>query len=205
MATSAAKLELILKTVCSENDLLLKNVLKQLNEKDLLPGKMKTKDSKDSSIFASKKAEEFATLAKLNPTGEGSGKFGKFTLSDIKKIVEQPSDAKLLVSPTALKFANEQGLIISDITGTGQNGRILLKDVEATVKAVKAESDESDDEEINISPRALDAATIAKIDQAKLKTVKGTGKGGRIILQNVKDLIKSDSEASNSDTDCDTE
>jgi pyruvate/2-oxoglutarate dehydrogenase complex dihydrolipoamide acyltransferase (E2) component len=202
MATSAAKLELILKTVCSENNLLLKNVLNQLNEKDLLPGKMKTKESKDSSIFASKKAEEYATLAKLNPTGEGSGKFGKFTLSDIKKIVEQPSDDKLLVSPTALKFANEQGLIISDITGTGQNGRILLKDVEATVKA---ETDESDDEEINISPRALETAKEAKIDQAKLKTVKGTGKGGRIILQNVKDLIKSESEASSSDSDSDTE
>ena len=149
MATSSAKLSQLIDCLCTEYELDKKHVLKQLSEKDLLPAKLLEKPKKSVSLFASKIAEEMATQSNVVvEEGKGTGKDNKFTLIDIKKLIQQPSKKKLLVSPTALNFANEHGINVTNIVGSGKDGRIILKDVEKIV-----ETTADDDEELDISTK----------------------------------------------------
>jgi pyruvate/2-oxoglutarate dehydrogenase complex dihydrolipoamide acyltransferase (E2) component len=182
MATSAQTLQQIITTICDTYNLSEKEILSALAEKELLPKKLIPKDSKGASKFASKQAEELATKSKIIPEGEGSGKDGKFTLIDIKKLMEKPTKEKFMISPTADTFAKENGINISDVEGSGKDGRILLKDVEALIKVEKEES-------INISDSALVEAKKAKIDDEDLKHLHGSGKDGRVLLKDVKKYI----------------
>ena len=195
MATSAQTLSQIIDTVCKIHKLDEKEVLNLLAEKELLPKKLIPKDSKGASKFASKQAEELASKSNIIPDGEGSGKDGKFTLTDIKKLMEKPTKEKSIISPTALAFANENGINVADITGTGKDGRILLKDVEALIA-----EDEEPKDEVEISASALNEANKAKIEEEDLKTIPGTGKDGRILLKDVKKYI-SESDKSGSDSE----
>jgi pyruvate/2-oxoglutarate dehydrogenase complex dihydrolipoamide acyltransferase (E2) component len=195
MATSAQTLSQIINTVCKIHELDEKEVLNLLAENELLPKKLIPKDSKGASKFASKQAEELASKSNIIPEGEGSGKDGKFTLTDIKKLMEKPTKEKLLISPTAITFANENGINIADVTGTGKDGRILLKDVEALIA-----KEEEPKDKIEISPSAINEANKAKIDEDVLKTIPGTGKDGRILLKDVKKYL-SESDKSGSDSD----
>tara|TARA_B100000035_G_scaffold315290_1_gene334976 strand:+ start:71 stop:583 length:513 start_codon:yes stop_codon:yes gene_type:complete len=167
-----------------------------LAEKELLPKKLIPKDSKGASKFASKQAEELATKSNIIPDGEGSGKDGKFTLTDIKKLMEKPTKEKLLISPTALTFANDNGINIAEVTGTGKDGRILLKDVEALVTA----NDDEEEDDVNITDSAHIEAKKANIDDEELKTIVGSGKDGRVLLKDVKKYI-SESDKSGSDSE----
>lgn len=183
MATSAQTLQQIITTICDTHNLSENEILSALAEKELLPKKLIPKDSKGASKFASKQAEELATKSKIIPEGEGTGKDGKFTLTDIKKLMEKPTKEKFMISPTALTFANENGINISDVKGSGKDGRILLKDVEALIKV------EEEEESINISDSALVEAKKAKIDDEDLKHLHGSGKDGRVLLKDVKKYI----------------
>lgn len=197
MATSAQTLQQIIDTVCKIHKLDEKEVLSMLAEKELLPKKLIPKDSKGASKFASKQAEELATKSNIIPEGEGSGKDGKFTLTDIKKLMEKPTKEKLLISPTALAFANDNGINIADVTGTGKDGRILLKDVEALIAK---EEGGDDNDEVKISDSAHNEAKKAKIGDEELKTIVGSGKDGRVLLKDVKKYI-SESDKSGSDSE----
>ena len=132
MATSANTLSTIISTLCYEYDLDEKQVLKHLTTKDLLPAKLiKKNEPKNEPMFSSKKAEELATHANIVfEFGNGSGKNGKHTLSDVKKAIETPTTKKFLISPTALNYANDKGIVVTEIKGSGKDGRILLKDLE---------------------------------------------------------------------------
>lgn len=196
MATSAQTLQQILDNVCKIHKLDEKEVLSMLAEKELLPKKLIPKDSKGASKFASKQAEELATKSNIIPDGEGSGKDGKFTLTDIKKLMEKPTKEKLLISPTALAFANDNGINIAEVTGTGKDGRILLKDVEALVTA----NDDEEKDDVNITDSAHIEAKKAKLGDEELKTIVGSGKDGRVLLKDVKKYI-SESDKSGSDSD----
>ena len=147
MATSAKTLSQIIDTLCDEYELDKKQVLKQLSTKDLLPAKLaKTPEKKDISIFASKQAEEIATQANLVlDEGKGSGKDGKYTVGDVKKALEAPLVQKLLISPSALNFANENNISVANITGTGKDSRILLSDVKKYISE-KTESEKNESE-----------------------------------------------------------
>ncbi len=196
MATSAQTLQQILDNVCKIHKLDENEVYKMLAEKELLPKKLIPKDSKGASKFASKQAEELATKSNIIPDGEGSGKDGKFTLTDIKKLMEKPTKEKLLISPTALTFANDNGINIAEVTGTGKDGRILLKDVEALVTA----NDDEEEDDVNITDSAHIEAKKANIDDEELKTIVGSGKDGRVLLKDVKKYI-SESDKSGSDSE----
>ena len=145
MATSSAKLSEIINCLCKEYELDEKQVLKKLSTQDLLPAKLLNKPNKSVSLFASKIAEEMATQSNIVvEEGKGTGKDNKFTLTDIKKLIQQPSKKKLLVSPTALNYANEHGINVTNIVGTGKDGRIILKDVENIVETTADDDDELD-------------------------------------------------------------
>ena len=142
MATSATTLTQIINTICDEYELDRQQILKQLSTKDLLPAKLLLKSKpKNVPFYASKQAEELATHASLVVEfGKGSGKDGKHTLTDIKQALEVPTTKKINISPTALNYANENGINVSNYTGTGKDGRIVLKDLQ------KSESTKSDTE-----------------------------------------------------------
>ena len=182
MATSAAQLATLLDAITKEYKLDSEEVLGFLADKELLPKKLLPKSVKAVNLFASKKAEEVALEYHFKPDGAtGSGKDGKWTVKDVEKAVQKPVATKVLVSPTALVLANEHKLDITTLKGTGQNGRILVKDVEAQLAA---ESDEED--ELNISPRAQQEADKKGISKSQLANIHGSGKEGRILLDDVK-------------------
>lgn len=194
MATSAESLAKIIDLLSNKFKFDNDKALAFLAKEEVLPKKLIPKSSSTDSIFASKKAEELATQHGITPQGEGSGKDKKFTLTDIKKLMEKPAKTKFLVSPSALNLANEKGLSLHGKKGSGSDGRILLKDVEKWL----AEDSDDDDDEIDISPRARQEATENNISDDELKSITGSGSEGRILLSDVKKYI-SESDKSGDD------
>ena len=194
MATSAQTLATIIEMLSKKYKFDSANAIALLAKEELLPKKMIPKQSKDESPWASKKAEELAATHGIIAEGSGSGKNGKWTLSDVEKAMAKPAKTKLLVSPNALNLANEKGISLVGKKGSGKDGRILLKDVEAWL------DEEGDEEELNISPRALQEAHDAGIKDEDLATLHGSGKDGRILLEDVKKYV-SESEKSDDDED----
>jgi pyruvate/2-oxoglutarate dehydrogenase complex dihydrolipoamide acyltransferase (E2) component len=192
MATSAESLAKIIDLLSNKFKFDNDKALAFLAKEEVLPKKLIPKSSTTDSIFASKKAEELATQHGITPQGEGSGKDKKFTLTDIKKLMEKPAKTKFLVSPSALNLANEKGLSLHGKKGSGTDGRILLKDVEKWL----AEDSDDDEDEIDISPRARQEATENNISDDELKSITGSGSEGRILLSDVKKHI---SESDKSD------
>lgn len=192
MATSAQTLTQIIEVLAKKYKFGEREAILLLAKEELLPKKMIPKDTKDDTPWASKKAEELASTHGIIAEGPGSGKNGKWTLADVEKAMEKPSKSKMLVSPNALNLANEKGLSLVGKTGSGKDGRILLKDVESWL------DDDEDEEELNISPRALQEAHDAGISDEDLSTLHGSGKEGRILLEDIKKYV-TESEKSDED------
>lgn len=190
MATSAQTLATIIDVLAKKYKFDTDKAIALLAKEELLPKKMMPKENKDDSPWASKKAEELASVHGIVAEGPGSGKNGKWTLSDVEKAMAKPAKTKLLVSPNALNLANEKGISLVGKKGSGKDGRILLKDVESWI-----DDEDDDEEEINISPRALQEANEAGIKDEELSTIHGSGKDGRIVLEDIKKFI-SESEKS---------
>lgn len=104
------------------------------------------------------------------------------------------SGDRVVASPLAKKRAEELGLDISAIAGTGPGGRITAGDVEAAASggapaAKKASAEPSKPAwtpaagVIAATPTARAAAKKAKID---LATIQGTGEFGRVTIDDVK-------------------
>lgn len=197
MATSAESLAKIIDLLSNKFKFDNDNALAFLAQEKVLPKKLIPVSSTTDSIFASKKAEELATQHGITPQGEGSGKDKKFTLTDIKKLMEKPAKTKFLVSPSALNLANEKGLSLHGKKGSGTDGRILLKDVEKWL----AEDSDDDEDEIDISPRARQEATENNISDDELKSITGSGSEGRILLSDVKKYISESDKSDKSDDD----
>lgn len=192
MATSAQTLLTIIDVLSKKYKFDSDEAIALLAKEELLPKKMIPKENKDESPWASKKAEELASTHGIVAEGPGSGKNGKWTLADVEKAMAKPAKNKMLVSPNALNLANEKGLSLVDKKGSGKDGRILLKDVEAWL------DNEDDEEDLNISPRALQEAHDAGIKDEDLATLHGSGKDGRILLEDIKKYI-TESEKSDDD------
>ena len=195
MATSAQTLSTIIDVLSKKYKFDCDKAIALLAKEELLPKKMLPKESKDDSPWASKKAEELASTHGIVAEGPGSGKNGKWTLSDVEKAMAKPAKNKMLVSPNALNLANDKGLSLVGKVGSGKDGRILLKDVEAWV------DDEDDEEDLNISPRALQEAHDAGIKDEDLATLHGSGKDGRILLEDIKKYITESDKSDDEDED----
>jgi len=196
MATSAQTLTTILVTLSEKYGFDNSAAIDHLAARELLPKKLLPKVSKQVTGFASKKAEEVASEHGVVPDGPGSGKDGKWTLKDVQSKLVSPTATKLLVSPNALSLANEHKLDLAGRKGTGKDGRILVKDVEGWLAA---EGD--DEEELDISPRALQEATDNSVSKTDLAAIHGSGKDGRILLSDVKKYISDSAESDDSDNE----
>lgn len=195
MATSAATLATIIGELSKKYKFDEDKAILFLAKQELLPKKMLPKDDKSDSPWASKKALELAEQHGIEAKGDGSGKNGKWTLADVEKAMEKPSKDKLLVSPNALNLANENKLSLVGRKGSGKDGRILLKDVEAWI----AKEDDDDEEDLNISPRALLEANELGISDDELANLHGSGKDGRILLEDVKKYHSSSDKSDDED------
>lgn len=90
----------------------------------------------------------------------------------------------LFSSPSARRLAREKNLELTEITGSGPNGRIVKKDVEAYLKFAKSER--------KVTPVAK---KIAEETGSSLGLIDGSGYGGRIMK---KDVISSISQVKSS-------
>lgn len=194
MATSAATLATIIGELSHKYKFDEDKAILFLATQELLPKKMLPKDDKSDSIWASKKAQELAEQHGIAAMGDGSGKNGKWTIADVEKAMEKPSKDKLLVSPNALNLANENKLSLLGRKGSGKDGRILLKDVEAWIA-----KEDDDEEDLNISPRALLEANELGISDDELANLHGSGKDGRILLEDVKKYHSSTDKSDDDD------
>ena len=147
MATSAQTLSTILDTLSQEFHFDKTEAFQLLASESLLPKKLMPSPAapaKKASPWGSKKAEELAAEHGIIPTGAGSGKDGKWILSDVKKLLETPVKEKPNASPHAVKLALEHNIDLKKVEGSGKDGKILLKDVEKLIE--ESDDDEESDE-----------------------------------------------------------
>lgn len=201
MATSAQSLSTIISTLSKKYKFDEDKALKHLASMDLLPKKMlKEKDDKkdkEESPWASKKAKELAEAHNIVPNGLGTAKNGKWKLEDVEKLLNKPVKEKISISPNAQNLADENDLDIKGRTGSGHNGRIVLKDVERWIE-------ERDGPALDISDRALQEAKKEGISDDELSSIHGSGENGRIILKDIQ-KYKSDSDKDSHKSDSDSD
>ena len=190
MTTSANKLSDIISFLSDKYDFDKDTAINYLASKELLPKKLLPKQLSGVSPWASKKAQELAELHNIVPDGDGSGKLNKWTLSDVQKAMTKPTKTKLLISPNALNLANQHNLNITDKVGSGKDGRICIKDVEKWI----SNDDDEEKSDLNISPHALNEAHNKNITNEQLSTIHGTGKNGRIILEDIHKFLSDDDD-----------
>jgi len=88
------------------------------------------------------------------------------------------SSGRLLSSPAARRLANELGVDITELTGTGPGGRIVEADVQQAAVAPAATN-------TKVAPSSPMARKLARELGIDLATVTGTGPGGRITREDV--------------------
>ena len=201
MATSAANLAIIIDELSTKFKFDKNKAFTYLANQERLPKKLLPKQNKDESIWASNKALKLAEEHGIKPEGPGSGRNGRWTMVDVKKAIEKPNNNKLLVSPNAMNLANERGISLVGKTGSGVDGRILLKDVEALI----AKNIEEHKDELNISSRALQEAHTYEITDEQLRHINGSGREGRILLADIIKFHKSCDDDDDDDDDDDNQ
>ncbi len=95
-------------------------------------------------------------------------------------VVAPVAAARLVISPRAKALAKDACINPAHITGTGANGRIVEKDVQAYLTA-------SGYETLHISPAAKRLAAAKEVD---ILTVRGSGDAGRIMVEDIERAVK---------------
>lgn len=207
MATSAQTLSLIIDELLQAKPANRTEAITLLSAKGYLPKKLleEPKPVKPVSVFASKAAQDYAEANDIVvPEGfKGSAAKDKISVSDLKKLKE-PTKAKLNGSPSALKYARDNNIDLTDFVGSGEDGKIMLKDV----KALKPEetpkpsepgpstlpepkvTPEPEKKDSKITPAAAKAIQKYGIDEDDLKDITPSGKNGELLLKDLKDLIE---------------
>ena len=80
----------------------------------------------------------------LKPAGSPAGKGGSETApTEITSGTPPSQPAKVQITPPARKLARQQGIDLSQITGSGPQGRIVLEDIEAAVASSRDSAESS--------------------------------------------------------------
>ena len=214
MATSAQTLSLIIDELLKAKPANRTEAITLLSAKGYLPKKLleEPKPVKPVSVFASKAAQDFAEANDIVvPEGfKGSAAKDKISVSDLKKLKEPPK-AKLNGSPSALKYARDNNIDLTDFLGSGEDGKIMLKDVKAlkpeetpkpaetpkpsepgpsTLPEPEVTPKPEEDKGSKITPAAAKAIQKYGIDEDDLKDITPSGKNGELLLKDLKDLIE---------------
>ena len=92
-------------------------------------------------------------------------------------------------SQSAQQFCRDNGLDITKVTGTGTDGKVLLKDVKDLKPTAKADSDDDDTSKRKISSAAAKLMKRYEIDEEDIVEVEGTGTNGTVVAKDLKELI----------------
>jgi len=191
MATSAQTLSLIIDELVKAKPLDRDAAVTLLAAKGYLPKKLTEKPKeKKVSRFASKAAEDFAEAKGIVvPEGfKGTAANDKVSVKDLKQLAEGPKKAKVNASPSAQQFCRDNGLDITKVTGSGVEGKVLLKDVKDLKPTAKADSDDDTDKR-KVSSAAAKLMKQYEIDEEDIVDVKGTGTNGTVVAKDLKELI----------------
>ena len=190
MATSAQNLSMIIDELLVAKPGDRAAALKLLADKGLLPKKLlETPKEKKVSRFASKAAEDFAEAKGITIPEDfkGTAANDKISVKDLKGLAEPPKK-KVNASPGAQQFARDNGIDIGTVTGTGENGKVLLKDVKNLVTA-PATPDVSDDK-VKISPSAAKLMKQHGWDEDDVSHIQGSGKNGTLLAKDLAEMVK---------------
>ena len=230
MATSADTLSMIIDLLVKERPKTRDAAMAILSAKGCLPKKLLVVPTvKQVSIFASKAAEDYAVAKDIKiPAGfKGTAAKDKYSVKDLKALVEGAAKTKTVnASPSALQFARDNGIDIDTATGSGVDGKILLKDVKGlkpaftclpllAVPAVPAVAEVSDpgpsavdEDKPKISPSAAKLMKRYDLDEDDVSVIVGTGANGTILAKDLTELIElikqaeaEDEEEGSSDSD----
>ena len=202
MATSSAILSQIIDELLLAKPGNREGALKHLAEKGLLPKKLlEVPKEKKVTIFASKAAEDFAEAKGIVVPEDfkGTAAKDKVSVKDLKKLSE-PVKKVVNASPSAQQFCRDNGIDIDTITGTGTDGKVLVKDAQASIP--NTETDESKTDKLKISPRAAKTMKQYSIDEEDLDAagIKGTGKNGTVLEKDLAELVKEMKESETEET-----
>lgn len=223
MATSAQTLSLIIDELVKAKPPNRDAAIALLAAKGYLPKKLSEKPKeKKTSRFASKAAEDFADAKGIVvPDGfKGTANNDKISVKDLKQLAEGPKKTAVNASPSAQQFCRDNGLDITKVTGSGADGKVLLKDVKDLKPEVKDKkpkekksskdvSDPCSDSETQKRKVSSSAAKLMKqyeIDEEDIVDITGSGKDGTVVPEDLKeliDLIKNESESSESGDETD--
>lgn len=143
MAISCEKFTQMLEVISKEHKIDMQSLVDSLEKEELLPKKMmttKSTASKDKSPYDNKRAKEFAEANGICIKDiTGTGRDGRITIADMKKVVNVPVAGKAKISGAAEKLATEHGINISMVTPSGKRGDILLKDIKLAIENAPAQ------------------------------------------------------------------
>jgi pyruvate dehydrogenase E2 component (dihydrolipoamide acetyltransferase) len=91
------------------------------------------------------------------------------------------------VVPAARRLAQEQGIDLSQVQGTGPGGRILLEDVQRSLEARAAAPPAPAEVAVQVTPAAR---RLAQQHGIALSMVQGTGPRGRILIEDVQKALE---------------
>jgi pyruvate dehydrogenase E2 component (dihydrolipoamide acetyltransferase) len=91
------------------------------------------------------------------------------------------------VVPAARRLAQERGIDLSQVQGTGPAGRILVEDVQRALAALTAAPPAPAEVSVQVTPAARRLAQQHSIDLSK---VQGTGPRGRILIEDVQRVLE---------------
>lgn len=204
MATSAQTLSMIIDELVKSKPLDRNAAIELLAGKGYLPKKLLEKPKeKKTSKFASKAAEDFAEAKGIViPDGfKGTANGDKISVKDLKQLAEGPKKIKVNASPSAQQFCRDNGLDITKVTGTGTDGKILLKDVKDLKPTAKADSDTEDTTKRKVSSAAAKLMKQYEIDEEDIVDIEGTGTNGTIVAKDLKELIDMIKEEKSDESD----
>lgn len=191
MATSAQTLSCIIDELVKAKPPNRDAAVALLAAKGFLPKKLtEVPKEKKVSRFASKAAEDFADAKGLViPDGfKGTAAKDRISVKDLKQLAEGPKKTKANASPSAQQFARDNGLDISKISGSGTDGKILLKDVKDLKPTAKTVSDD-DTGKRKVSSSAAKLMKQYEIDEDDIVDIVGSGTQGTVVAKDLKELI----------------
>ena len=95
------------------------------------------------------------------------------------------------VVPAARRLAQERGIDLAQVQGTGPGGRILVEDVQKALEARTAAPPAPAEVAVQVTPAARHLARQHGID---LRRVQGTGPRGRILIEDVQKALEVQSQ-----------
>jgi len=172
----------LLKVLVGENETVpVSSVVAYVGEKGEKVPEVRSQESgvrsQKSEVRAPAKAEERKAVAERRAEDAAVAEPARLAAPPAPKPEARPG--RLLISPRAKAVAAKSLVDPSPIRGSGPNGRIVVKDVEAYLEA-------NNYSQIRITPAAKRLARSEKID---ILQVRGTGASGRIMIGDVQRSI----------------